>query len=104
MNFKLKMVQQITHPRSSTLSLWEQGYLVGLRDAGMSINQIRAETGTSKATISKYTSSDPEKSLVITRASRGTRGRKRKTTAEQDNAVSRSPLVNRKMRPLVNNI
>ena len=35
MNFKGKMVQQITHPHSSTLSLCEQGYLAGFCDAGM---------------------------------------------------------------------
>ena len=39
------MVRQITHPRSSAFSLWEQGYLAGLLDAGMSINQIREATG-----------------------------------------------------------
>ena len=39
------MVWQITQPGSSTLSLWEQGYLAGLRDAAMSINQIREMTG-----------------------------------------------------------
>ena len=38
------MVRQITHPHSSTLLLWEQGYLAGLHDAGMSINQIREAT------------------------------------------------------------
>ena len=85
------MVRQISHPRSSTLSLWEQGYLAGLRDAGMSINEISRETGTSKATVSKYTTSaEQEKSLPITAAVPETRGRKRKTTEEEDNAVSRS--------------
>ena len=102
MNSKLKMVQQITHLHSSTFSLWEQGNLAGLRDARMSINQIREETGASKAMISKYTSSDPEKSHRITTAQQESRGWKRKTTAEQDKAVSRSPLVNRKMKPFVN--
>ena len=102
MNSKLKIVQQITHLHSSTLSLWEQGYLAGLRDARISINEIREETGASKATISKYTSSDPEKSLRITTAPQESRGWKRKTTAEQDIAVSRSPLVYRKTKPFVN--
>ena len=74
MNSKLKMVQQITHLHSSTFSLWEQGYLAGLRDARMSMNQIREETGASKAMISKYTSSNPEKSLRITTAPRESRG------------------------------
>ena len=39
------MVRQITHPRSSTLSLLEQGYLAGLRNAGMSIYQIGEAIG-----------------------------------------------------------
>ena len=38
------MVRQITRPHSSTLLLWEQGYLAGINDAGMSINQIREAT------------------------------------------------------------
>jgi len=57
----------------------------------MSINEISQETGTSKATVSKYTTSaEQEKSLPITAAVPETRGGKRKTTEEEDNAVSRS--------------
>jgi len=36
---QIKMLEQIAHLHS-TLSLWDQGYLAGLCDARISINQI----------------------------------------------------------------
>ncbi|RPB03402.1 hypothetical protein L873DRAFT_1787174 [Choiromyces venosus 120613-1] len=52
------MVRRISRPSTSPFSLWEQGYLAGLRDAGMSVHDIQAETGVSKRLISKYMSGD----------------------------------------------
>jgi len=60
----------------------------------MSINEISQETSTLKATVSKYTTSaEQEKILPITTAVPETRGRKRKTTEQEDNAVSRSQFL-----------
>jgi len=69
------MVEQIAHPHS-TLSLWDQGYLAGLCDARILINQIWGETGPSKAIILKYTSSNLERPVQITTATSGRRGQK----------------------------
>lgn len=77
------MVRKITHPNSGSFSLWEQGYLAGLHDAGMSVNRIHNQTGTSKASVLKYTSPEcplPDQSPHP--------GRKRKTTQQEDDAVS----------------
>jgi len=80
------MVHKIAHPNTGTYSLWEQGYLAGLHDAGMSVNKIHQETGASKGSVLKYISSacpQPQDPSSISKA-----GSKYKTTEEDDNAVS----------------
>ena len=80
------MVRKITHPNTGIYSLWEQGYLAGLRDAGMSVNKIHQETGASKGSVLKYTSPDcsqPQGPSSISKAES-----KRKTTQQEDDTVS----------------
>ena len=85
------MVRKIAHPNKGTYSLWEQGYLAGLRDAGMSVNKIHEETGVSKGSVLKYTRPDCSQPQGPSTTSNA--GPKRKTTQQEDDAVSISPRV-----------
>jgi len=82
------MVHKIAHPNTGTYSLWEQGYLAGLHDAGMSVNKIHQETGASKGSVLKYTSPEHSQSQAPGPSSISKAGSKRKTTQEEDDAVS----------------